>query len=44
MKSKTKAMSKPSKGSVGKPANKVSGPSSGKGPKKLTGKMNKRMY
>ena len=44
MKSKTKAMSKPAKGSVGNPANKVSGPPGGTGPKTLNGKMNERMY
>ena len=33
-----------SKGSGKKAPNKISGPSGGKGPKKLTGKMNKRMY
>lgn len=35
---------KTSKGGEKKAPNKISGPSGGKGPKKLTGKMNKRMY
>ena len=43
MKKGTKSSHK-SKGSARKAPNKVSGPSGGMGPKKLTGKMNKRMY
>jgi len=44
MKAKSTAGKKPAKGTVGKAANHVSGPSGGKGPKNLTGKMNARMY
>ena len=44
MKTTSKAGNKPAKGTVGRAANHVSGPPGGKGPKKMTGKMNERMY